>query len=133
VGLFRYWTISNLPLFLLAAPTLFVLLESGVWGVQQKELITSTETVFQLAISQLLLAGMAVVGYHVQIITRLSSGCAVWYWWVAAITMDEAVPKARPDVSSGKHRMLGSAWVLRWMIMYGLIQGVLYTGFLPPA
>ncbi|KAA8910240.1 GPI mannosyltransferase 2 [Sphaerosporella brunnea] len=133
VGLFRYWTLSNLPLFLLAAPTIFVLLESGVWGIQQRELITdvNTEMVSRLAIAQLLLTGMALVGYHVQIITRMSSGCAVWYWWVAAITMDEAVSKYGASSRSGG--MPGSAWVLRWMVMYGLIQGVLYAGFLPPA
>jgi phosphatidylinositol glycan class V len=133
VGLFRYWTLSNLPLFLLAGPTLFVLLESGVWGLQQRELVSGGRMVSRLAIAQLLLAGMAFVGYHVQIITRLCSGCAVWYWWIAAITMDEAASKAGTSSNSGGRHMHGSAWVLRWMVMYGLIQGVLYAGFLPPA
>lgn len=128
MGLFGYWTLSNLPLFLLAAPTLLVLFASGKWAIQQRE--RNTSMVFRLAISQLALAGMAIVAYHVQIITRLSSGCAVWYWWVAVKIMDEGDTMVRGS-RSPEYRTLG--WILRWMVMYGLIQAVLFAGFLPPA
>jgi phosphatidylinositol glycan class V len=73
----------------------------------------------ELAAAQLLLAVMAIIGYHVQIITRLSSGCVVWYWWAATKIAEEAPGK--------------SEWIVRWMVMYALIQGVLFTAFLPPA
>ncbi len=33
VGLFRYWTISNLPLFVLAAPMLYIMTTSALWGL----------------------------------------------------------------------------------------------------
>lgn len=125
MGPFKYWTLSNLPLFLLAAPTLLVLLKSGAWGVRlsiaeegwQAATIDSC-ILNRLATTQILLAGMAIVGYHVQIITRLSSGCIVWYWWTAAKIL---------------HDDGGGPWILKWMIMYGLIQAVLFAGFLPPA
>jgi phosphatidylinositol glycan class V len=81
------------------------------------------DIVNRLAIMQLLLTGMAIIAYHVQIITRLSSGCVVWYWWIAVKIMDE-----------GRQTVPGlSSWILKWMVMYSLIQGVLFAGFLPPA
>ncbi|KAF8254144.1 mannosyltransferase [Wilcoxina mikolae CBS 423.85] len=124
VGPFRYWTLSNLPLFLLATPTLVVLLQSGAWAWADSQM--NPDIVNRLAISQLLLAVMAIIAYHVQIITRLSSGCVVWYWWIAVKIMDEG--RQTVPGSTG-----GSSWILRWMVMYSLIQGVLFAGFLPPA
>ncbi|KAI5859070.1 GPI mannosyltransferase 2 [Tricharina praecox] len=128
VGLFRYWTLSNLPLFVLAAPTLLILFASGNWVLRQSK--RNTDIVFRLAISQLILAGMAIFSYHVQVITRLSSGSAVWYWWVAVKFIGEGDTMMRSSRST-EYRTLG--WILRWMVMYGLIQGVLFAAFLPPA
>ena len=125
--MFRYWTLSNIPLFLLAAPTLVILFKSGLWGIQRAQ--WGADLMPRLAITQLFLSGMAFVGYHVQIITRLSSGCIVWYWWVADMIMDagsERTPKEQ-------QRRNESGWIVRWMVMYGLIQGVLFAAFLPPA
>ncbi|KAF8540710.1 GPI mannosyltransferase 2 [Trichophaea hybrida] len=143
VGPFRYWTLSNLPLFLLATPTLVVLLQSGAWGLQlstrhhqegqRKNRVgvwadaqMNPDIVNRLAVAQFLLAVMAIIAYHVQIITRLSSGYVVWYWWIAVKIMDEG--RQTVPGSTG-----GSSWILRWMVMYSLIQGVLFAGFLPPA
>jgi len=73
VGIFRYWTISNIPLFLLAMPALIVLIYSGVWTIYGG----AAPIVGKLAIPQVLLAAMALLAYHVQIITRLSSESVV--------------------------------------------------------
>lgn len=70
------------------------------------------------AAAQAALAVMATLNHHVQIITRISSGYPVWYWWVA----DKVV---RGDVW-GKR-------VVVFMVMYAGIQGALFTSFLPPA
>ncbi|EFX06078.1 duf409 domain containing protein [Grosmannia clavigera kw1407] len=105
-GLFKYWTVSNIPLFLLAAPMLSILTLSAkdIWsdtdgprsapvemkrpdfdglpdgGDVQPKLI---QMVRCLAVAQLFLAGLAFTSYHVQPITRLCSGYPVWYWWLA--------------------------------------------------
>jgi Gpi18-like mannosyltransferase len=71
-----------------------------------------------LALPQLLLAVLALTTYHVQIITRISSGSPLWYIWIAARTRDS--PKQ-------------ASIILRWMIIYGLVQATLYSSFLPPA
>ncbi|ROV87423.1 hypothetical protein VMCG_10718 [Cytospora schulzeri] len=137
-GFLRYWTLSNTPLFLLAAPMLFVMGKSGKdvyflvsglpqaggqdgsssnpGGQQQRLQLVVRSMVF----AQVMIVILAFTGYHVQIITRLSSGYPVWYWWVAAC------------LKSPKTRGLGSGLVV-FMVMYASIQAVLFASFLPPA
>ncbi len=73
-----------------------------------------------MAASQVLLALLAITTYHIQIITRISSGYPVWYWWLARMLVDD--PKSR----------LGSVTVV-FLIMYASIQAALFAFFLPPA
>ncbi|KAK6222414.1 mannosyltransferase [Colletotrichum tabaci] len=140
VGLFRYWTPSNVPLFILAAPVLGLLIVSG-WDVMSRPsgLARSptaerqatpprngatSPLVFSMATIQVLLAVLAITTYHVQIITRIASGYAVWYWWVAGCLLD--------DGADGKRRDLGNK-IVTFSVMYAAIQGVLFASFLPPA
>ncbi|GKT77535.1 GPI mannosyltransferase 2 [Colletotrichum tofieldiae] len=139
VGLFRYWTLSNVPLFVLAAPVLGLLIVSG-WAVMTRPsglgrsptaetpLLQRDRTklglVFSMAAAQVLLAVLAITTYHVQIITRIASGYAVWYWWVAGCLLD--------DGADGKRRDFGGK-VVTFSVMYATIQGVLFASFLPPA
>ena len=146
-GFLRYWTVSNLPLFALAAPMLFVLVRSGIdvlrapsWivgGQEQQHTIATSDSKKQreetaesenlvsrmaqrMALVQVVLALLAATSYHVQIITRLSSGYPVWYWWLAR------------ELSKGLEGKLGRR-VLMFMVTYALIQGALFASFLPPA
>lgn len=73
-----------------------------------------------MAFAQVVLVILAFTSYHVQIITRLSSGYPAWYWWVAA------------TLRNAKTRKMGSGFVV-FMVMYAMIQGVLFASFLPPA
>lgn len=74
--------------------------------------------VSQLAIPQMVLAGLAITNYHVQVITRLSSGYPWLYIWLAKQTC-QGWNKAELSI--------------RFFMMYALIQGVLFASFLPPA
>ncbi|KAG5927838.1 hypothetical protein E4U42_001723 [Claviceps africana] len=132
VGFLRYWTLNQAPLFLLAAPMLAVLLKSGVELVRRPEQLVSMTGeprigdsgcnlfVRALAASQVVVAILAITNYHVQIITRISSGYPVWYWWVASCLMDK------------KRQRLGFSMAM-FMMLYGGIQGGLFASFLPPA
>ncbi|MCJ1263688.1 ER membrane glycoprotein subunit of the GPI transamidase complex-like protein [Lobaria immixta] len=149
VGFLKYWTFSNLPLFALATPMLLMMmissLEVWIWNSKTKVermknkqdknrganpdvgLFQCQGIVQYLAIPQMLLAVLALTTYHVQIITRLSSGYPVWYWWLASMIVE----------NRGLH-LLGREWkmaglIVRWMIAYALIQGGLFASFLPPA
>ncbi|QPH11053.1 hypothetical protein C2857_002620 [Epichloe festucae Fl1] len=133
VGFLRYWTLNQVPLFLLATPMLAMLLKSGVELVRQPQQVASIPGsgkdsdelgcnlfVGALAGSQAVVAVLAMTTYHVQIITRISSGYPVWYWWVAGCLMDK------------RRQRLGGAIVM-FMMLYGGIQGGLFASFLPPA
>jgi len=64
---------SNIPLVLFATPALIVLICSGIWTIYAG----AAPIVGKSAIPQVLLAAMALLAYHVQIITRLSSESVV--------------------------------------------------------
>lgn len=154
VGLFRYWTISNLPLFLLAAPMLYILLHSGVWawngdighkdsdpgqtqgggGVTSPQissvdlqLTVDPAIAFRYAVPQIMLAVLAISTYHVQVITRISSGYPVWYWWLASLILED-----RNTTYKGM-KLNPAKLITRWMVIYAVVQGGLFADFLPPA
>ena len=132
--MFRYWTLSNIPLFLLAVPMLYVLSRSGVefltgsaaGNLPQTSNVSVeasgrlTALVQCMALAQTALTVLALTSYHVQIITRISSGYPVWYWWLAA------------SLNNGRKAKLGNGIVM-FMVMYASIQGALFASFLPPA
>ncbi|EPE08124.1 glycosyltransferase family 76 protein [Ophiostoma piceae UAMH 11346] len=148
--LFNYWTLSNLPLFILATPMLLVMARSSldiwssvssnpksVWAEKRGSEGNASKAgrdgpqspVFDprlspiircMAATQLLLAVMAFTSYHVQIVSRLSSGYPVWYWWLAQ------------NLAGGPKSGLAEGFVV-FMVMYAAIQGILFASFLPPA
>ncbi|KAI2629933.1 glycosyltransferase family 76 protein [Hypoxylon sp. NC1633] len=131
VGFLRYWTPSNIPLFFLAAPMIYLLIKSALDLVRRPlDIITEKSStvdsshvsiiVRSMALSQLVLAILAITNYHIQIITRISSGYPLWYWWLAGL------------ITAKKTSVLGGT-IVRFMVMYATIQGVLFASFLPPA
>lgn len=118
---------------------LFLLCLSSIWAInlsseklQRQSLKEESQVMgsllIQLAVPQGLLAVMAFTSYHVQIINRISSGYPVWYWYLASKILDYfAKPK-----SSRKHSQI-IPMAVQSMIVYGLVQAVLFGSFLPPA
>ncbi|KAF2707007.1 glycosyltransferase family 76 protein [Pleomassaria siparia CBS 279.74] len=145
VGFLRYWTLSNLPLFLIAAPMMWLLVKSSVTVLRDRlhrpptsptvsqaatpAGLTPTDTRLcvlpQLALPELALAIAAATSFHVQIINRLSSGYPIWYLTIAEHVMAET--------KTGTKNSGLSKWLVRGMILYCMVQGVLYASFLPPA
>ncbi len=147
VGFLRYWTVSNLPLFALALPMLALMIVSAFYVLSSDWDFSYTKTsgggpvealeltrnpisqycLTRFALSQLLVAVLAFTTFHVQIITRISSGYPVLYLWAGAMLASEH-----------RFRILGhtfniSRWIIRWSIMYAIVQGGLFASFLPPA
>jgi phosphatidylinositol glycan class V len=135
VGLFRYWTLSNLPLFLIAGPMLWVLFTTGLGPFSRasappqqakdeaaRHMERTQEAVWRrLAVPQLLIALLTLTTAHVQIVNRISSGYPVWYMFVAQGLL------TWPDAKSG------TQFGVRAVMMYAIIQAVLFSAFLPPA
>ena len=154
VGLLQYWTLSNLPLFLLAAPMLYILLKSSYWtwrvdafmiafpseqgsknysgkapwaSATGPDLHIDRAIARRFAIPQVVLAALALTSYHVQIINRLSSGYPIWYWWLASLILIDC------ETSVLGMRLHYSGIVLRCIVIYAMVQGGLFASFLPPA
>ena len=81
----------------------------------------------RFATPQIVLAALALTNYHVQIITRLSSGYPVWYWWLASLTLEDG------ETSLMGKKGSAACVISRWMVIYAIVQGGLFASFLPPA
>lgn len=81
----------------------------------------------ELALPQLVLAITAATSFHVQIVNRISSGYPIWYWTVASWLLDRDSRRRPGD------RLDRAQLTIRAMVMYAMIQGVLFANFLPPA
>jgi phosphatidylinositol glycan class V len=159
VGFLKYWTVSNIPLFMLATPMLYLLTRSA-WLVMtgrcssssadatviKRKTKNSVDTdanvqshrdalLVRLALPQIALAIMALTSFHVQIITRLSSGYPLWYMVLASEVLSTSSTKnglrRRSLLDFDTQRL--AKWTVRWMAIYGLVQGALFASFLPPA
>lgn len=76
------------------------------------------ELVRTAAAAQVLLVVLGTLNFHVQIISRISSGLPLWYFWLAGKLLH------------------GEVWgkrIVVFTIMYASIQGALFASFLPPA
>jgi phosphatidylinositol glycan class V len=81
----------------------------------------------QLAIPQLVLTVAAATNFHVQIINRISSGYPLWYLVVAKWVTDRAASDGVAEADAYAQR------TIRGMVVYTIIQGLLFASFLPPA
>lgn len=154
MGFLRYWTLSNIPLFVLAAPMLAVMIKSSIWAmgmetnsmpqVQSSSMTvpsakTESHLLRSLAVPQLLLALLALTTAHVQIITRLSSGYCIWYFWLAALLSNsntngsvEKSPGSTP-INTRRLRHDGASSLVMYIVIYAVVQAGLFSSFLPPA
>lgn len=141
VGFLKYWTVPNLPLFLLAIPTLTIMCRSSLWGLKmfsRWRLGAPTTSIpaqratrsmlLQLAVLQGLLAALVFTNSHVQIINRISSGYPLWYWYLISLAFGQSKAYERDFGLSGAF-----SGAIQAMVTYGLIQGALFGSFLPPA
>ena len=156
VGLFRYWTVSNVPLFILAMPVMCIMVVSAIepflgegrlWfrhtvkrqdqcshsNAQKTAVATDKGQSLELAnkrivaIPQLALAILTLLSFHVQIINRISSGYPLWYVFVAeSILNQKTIALAGRRIKFGKMLFTGT-------VMYSITQAGLFASFLPPA
>lgn len=151
----RYWTLSNVPLFVLATPMMCLMIVSAVEplisttnsGYQynsfnrhqssstraekaaKKKESYSTQLSFKrsIAVPQLALALATLLSFHVQVINRVSSGYPLWYIFIA-----EKIVQRDVIIVASKQIDIGKAY-LTWAVMYAIIQAGLFASFLPPA
>ncbi|OBA21917.1 mannosyltransferase [Metschnikowia bicuspidata var. bicuspidata NRRL YB-4993] len=117
-GLFRYWTWNNVPNFVFAAPTVFLLALAVRYFAQ---IYPVERTLPVLAVNCVFLCLVMLFG-HVQIITRIHTFLPVVYWVVAGLL-------TQPDPR-------GQKWAYKWVayfVVWNVLQTALFSAFLPPA
>ena len=157
VGFLRYWTLSNLPLFLLAGPMLVIMLYTGFlfghqvvlpypmrpedWLPDTLEIAIKNATVegkiynhviMRLALQQMILAVMAATSFHVQIINRISSGYPIWYI-VLASAICSSTTEGRPQVPKRTNLIrdigfLSQQRYLQWIVRGMVMYAIIQGG-----
>ena len=91
------------------------------------QVASGAHTLPELALPQLMLALVALVSLHVQIVNRIASAYPIWYVTISAYLFGKG------SVPPEEKTWLQSPMLIRGLIMYALIQGMLFANFLPPA
>ena len=132
VGFLRYWTLSQLPNFLIACPPFFPIFAFALDHFRSfpSELLRRTKgpinqsevrrklSLTPHAIHAVIFSFVLLFASHTQIILRLAASMPFTYWAAAWLYM--------------KHPSYGTAWVT-WSVVWGLISLILWATFLPPA
>ncbi|KAJ4468226.1 glycosyltransferase family 76 protein [Lentinula aciculospora] len=120
-GFLRYWTLTQLPNFIIAAPPFIVIFTYSVHILRKVMRGDTSESVVGLiphAIHACVLCSMLLFNSHVQIVLRLAPSMPLVYWAAAWLVMDH--PKA-------------AKWWVCWSIIWGTLSILLWGTFLPPA
>ncbi|KAF5096767.1 hypothetical protein D0Z00_002665 [Geotrichum galactomycetum] len=121
VGMFRYWTLNNIPNFLFALPTLYLMYLSAVASPPDGG---AQRILMPLRIVQTVMLVSALFTWHIQIVTRVvSSTSPLIYWFV-----EEGLRKSK---SLKKARF--ARRVVRFWMVWIVVQGLLFSVYLPPA
>lgn len=112
-----------------------ILTTSGLWALRlngdkrqspsskksglAKPKMMSSMIVSNLAVQQLILVALILTTAHVQIISRLASAFPTWMWYGS-------------ELCQGKDKISRKVLV-RFMVIYAIVQDGLYASFLPPA
>jgi phosphatidylinositol glycan class V len=128
VGFLRYWTLSQLPNFLIASPPLVVIsafaldhfqsLLSEFQGINGRINFCQSLFLTPHAIHATIFSSILLFASHTQIVLRLAASMPFTYWAAAWLFM--------------KFPTCGTLWVA-WSVIWSLISGILWATFLPPA
>lgn len=132
VGFLRYWSFSQIPNFIVAAP-LFFLIADFVMAYARHHLSSSSRnpiatdrtpisfyniSLLPHLIHSVILFCMLLVSAHTQIILRLAPSMPIIFWAAAHLIARRAT--------------LGQLWVT-WCTVWGIASIILWASFLPPA
>ncbi|CCF57069.1 hypothetical protein KAFR_0C00740 [Kazachstania africana CBS 2517] len=127
VGFLRYWTISNVPNFIMGFPNLIILVYSIIY-------FTRVYPINNLKPLCLISGGFLIIMIflaHFQIINRLITFIPLHLWYLA----DRLVKKGQ--IKEGKMMRGGDDTIVKsyiyWLMIWIPVQTVLFACFLPPA
>ncbi|ODQ63885.1 mannosyltransferase [Nadsonia fulvescens var. elongata DSM 6958] len=119
LGFLNYWTPNNIPNFAFGLPT-FILLCLSLKYFSKHEFSSLYMKLLPLMIIQAITAVSALFLWHFQIITRVATCLPLMYWYVADLMV------RRPQ--SKTPRVIATYFIV-WIV----VQGILWSAYLPPA
>ncbi|KAK8865872.1 hypothetical protein IAR55_001020 [Kwoniella newhampshirensis] len=137
IGLFNYWTLSQMPNILLASPVLLVSIY-GTLNYLRKRVSSGRHTnpshpaLEGLYICHLVTTCLLLFSSHTQIALRVCLGDPVVWWNVVSLAFDW--DKSPDGKQMGRRGMtkVGKWWV-GWCLVWGAVSMVLWVGHYPPA
>ncbi|PPQ89577.1 hypothetical protein CVT25_012249 [Psilocybe cyanescens] len=127
-GFLLYWTLGQLPNFVIATPTILLLSAFSFHHLRNTSLINpknpktdnpfGNPTLTPHVIHAIIFTCILVFASHTQIILRVAASMPIVYWAAAWLLLE--YPK------------LGRIWVM-WSVLWGIISTILWAAFLPPA
>ncbi|KAL1701193.1 glycosyltransferase family 76 protein [Schizophyllum commune] len=126
VGFLRYWTLQQLPNFIIAAPPLAAIMASSWWHLR-RVVPGTTSPALTPFLSPLLtphvlhatfMALVLIFASHVQIVLRFAAAMPATYWAGAWLLV--------------RYPRTGKLWV-GWSVVWGALSVLLWVAFLPPA
>ncbi len=124
IGFLNYWTPNNVPNFLFALPTIYLIINSSIHYYHTYPFATT----FPIIYAQIVLLILSLCLFHIQILTRIGSQLPVIYWYVA----DLVIKSQQTEGKSPRGSSFGKI-VVWYFITWSFIQAALYSAFLQPA
>jgi phosphatidylinositol glycan class V len=124
-GLLRYWSLQQLPNFLIAAPPLLAISTFSIHHLRHwlkspadpgRAFLSAS--IAPHAIHALFMSATLLFASHTQIVLRLAASMPIIYWAAAWLLLE--------------HPKWGRAWVT-WSVLWGAVSILLWGAFLPPA
>jgi phosphatidylinositol glycan class V len=128
-GFLRYWTIQQLPNFLISAPPLTSIsifsiyhihhaLSARFFGKVAHRSPFIEASLMPHAIHALILSATLLFASNTQIVLRLAASLPITYWAAAWLVVE--------------HPQWGKWWIT-WSVTWGSLSAILWGAFLPPA
>lgn len=128
-GLFRYWSLQQLPNFLITAPPLLTIFIFSIYHLRVRlaDILNpsnrgnrpfSSSSLTPHAIHSLFICCLLLFASHTQILLRVAASLPLTYWAAAWLVI--------------YYPIHGQRWIA-WSMAWGSISVVLWSSFLPPA